>query len=79
MLRYLSQYKDEFAEELNRPLMLKEADAPLVEYIKDAYRSLEIAPPIKIMGFEYSESESGVRRMKFKYTKRILRNLSLFQ
>ena len=72
MLRYLSQYKDEFAEELNRPLMLKEADAPLVEYIKDAYRSLEIAPPIKIMGFEYSESESGVdvNRFIFKREKR---------
>ena len=70
--------KDEFAEELNRPLMLKEADAPLVEYIKDAYRSLEIAPPIKIMGFEYSESESGVdvNRFIFKREKRKKKKLA---
>ena len=72
MLRYLHQYHDVFADELNRPLMNKEADEPLVEYVKDAYRSLEIAPPIKIIGFEYTESESkiDVNRFIFKREKR---------
>ena len=43
MLKYLSEYVNKFEEELNVPLMNKEADEPLVEYIKDAWKSLEVA------------------------------------
>ena len=67
MLKYLPQYVSKFEDELNMPLMNKEADEPLVEYIKDAWRSLEIAPPIKIIKFEYSEEESKININNFIY------------
>lgn len=52
--------------------MNKEADDPLVEYIKDAWRSLEVAPPIKIIKFEYTEEESkiDINRYIFKREKK---------
>ena len=72
MLKYLPQYASKFEDELNIPLMNKEADEPLVEYIKDAWRSLEIAPPIKILKFEYTEEESkiDINKYIFKREKR---------
>lgn len=72
MLKYLSQYENKFKDELNIPLMEKEADEPLVEYIKDAWKSLEVAPAIKILKFEYTEDESkiDINRYIFKREKR---------
>ena len=40
--------------------MNKEADLPLVEYVKDAWRSLEIVKNIKILKFEYNDMESDI-------------------
>lgn len=65
MLKYLRQYKNQFDDELNTALMNKEADDPLVEYIKDAWRSLEVAPPIKIKKFEYTDDESNIDINKY--------------
>lgn len=72
MLKYLPQYENKFRDELNIPLMEKSADEPLVEYIKDAWRSLEVAPAIKILKFEYTEDESkiDINRYIFKREKR---------
>lgn len=72
MLKYLNRYHDEFEEKLNHRLMDKADDKPLVEYIKDTWRSLEIAPPIHILKFEYTEDEStiDINRYIFKREKR---------
>lgn len=40
--------------------MTKSADLPLVEYVKDAWRSLEVVKNIHIVKFEYSEDESTI-------------------
>jgi len=58
--KYLKDYVSEFEEELNIPLMTKSADLPLVEYVKDAWRSLEVVKNIHIVKFEYSEDESTI-------------------
>ena len=62
MKKYLSEYtKDSmFERHLNHALMNKSADPPLVEFVKESWKSLEVVPSIKIMGFEYTEEESAI-------------------
>ena len=60
MKKYLRQYVSDFEKDLNIPLMNKEADLPLVEYVKDAWRALEIVKNIKILKFEYNDMESDI-------------------
>lgn len=72
MKKYINDYVSDFEKELNIPLMNKEADMPLVEYVKDAWRSLEIVKNIKILKFEYNENESeiDINRFIFKREKK---------
>ena len=65
MKKYIHDYVSDFEHELNVPLMNKEADRPLVEYIKDAWKSLEIVKNIEIMHFDYNEVESDIDINKF--------------
>ena len=58
MLKYLNSYISDFERDLNIPLMRKEADEPLIEYVKDAWRSLQVVKNIEILKFEYTERES---------------------
>lgn len=60
MKKYLKDYVSGLEQDLNIPLMNKEADLPLVEYVMDAWRSLEIVKNIKILKFEYNEQESAI-------------------
>ena len=65
MRHYIKDYISDFERELNLPLINKEADLPLVEYIKDAWKSLEIVKNIKIVKFEYNDNESQLDINKF--------------
>ena len=73
----LKSYVCEWEKELNVPLMTKEADAPLVEYIKDVWESLiDVIPQVELEKFEYTEKESEIdinkhvfKRMKKKKKK----------
>ena len=56
----LCHYINKWEKELNIPLLEKSADKPLVEYVKEAFKSLEILKPIKIKGFDYTERESEI-------------------
>lgn len=56
----LASYVSDFETQLNYDLMNKASDAPLVDYIMDSWRSLEVVPNIKITGFNYSERESSI-------------------
>lgn len=56
----LSTYISDFERELNYSLMNKSADAPLIDYIIDSWKSLEEVPNIKITGYQYSERESDI-------------------
>ena len=60
MRKYLPLYECEYEKDLNKSLMTKEADRPLVEYVKDAWKSLEIVKNIKILDFEYNTVESSI-------------------
>lgn len=56
----LKDYLCEYEDELNIPLMTKSADAPLVDYIIDSWKSLEVVPQIKFIGYDYTEKESEI-------------------
>lgn len=65
MKSLLKSYPSEFDSELNRSLMNKEADASLVEYVVDSWKSLEVVKNIKFVGYEYTEKESEIDVNKY--------------
>lgn len=73
MLKYLKDYVTVFDKELNTALMNKEDDKPLVEYVMDSWRSLQIIEGIEILGFEYTEksSEIDINKYIFKRNKNV--------
>ena len=60
MLKYVNEVIADAEKRLNIPIMTKEYDLPLIEYIKDVWRSLEVVKNIKILGFDYNEDESDI-------------------
>ena len=60
MRKYLGQYTSEYEKETNIEIMNKEYDRPLVEYLKDSFKSLEFMPEIKILGFDYNTDERTI-------------------
>ena len=56
----LKYFKNPWEDELNVDLMNKSADAPLVDYIIDAWKSLEVVKQIKFVSFDYTEKESTI-------------------
>lgn len=57
MLKYLNKLPNDFVDQLNVGIMNKEYDQPVVEYIFDAFKGLEILPNIKILGYEWVPDE----------------------
>jgi hypothetical protein len=57
MLKYLNKLPNDFVDQLNTGLMNKEFDSPVVSYIFDAFKGLEILPNIKILGYEWVPDE----------------------
>ena len=78
MKQYIPNYTKDcvFEKHLNTALMTKSADLPLVEFVKESWRSLEVIPNIKIVGFEYTEEESDIEINKhiFKREKKKRKN-----
>lgn len=68
----LKSYVCKWEKDLNIPLMDKSNDAPLIDYIVDAWKSLEVVQQIKFVGYEYTEkaSEIDINRHIFKREKR---------
>lgn len=60
MKKFISKYVSDLEKELNIPLLNKEADRPLVEYIMDAWKSLSILKNIEIVDFKFTEHESEI-------------------
>ena len=56
----LKSYICEWEDQLNLPLINKTADPPLVDYIVDAWKSLEVVEQIKFIGYDYTEKESDI-------------------
>lgn len=60
MLKYLDQYENEAEKKLNKNIMTKAYDAPLYEYVLDAWKSLESVSNIKIVDWQYNTKESSI-------------------
>lgn len=57
MLRYLNKLPNDYETFLNKQIMVKAYDKPLVEYIFDAFKGFEILPNIKVLGYEWVPDE----------------------
>lgn len=49
------------------PLIDKSADAPLVDYVVDAWKSLEVVEQIKFDRYEYTEHEAEIDESKYLF------------
>lgn len=67
MLKQLKKYPSQFEDELNYNLMNKSFDRPLVEYIIDAWKSLEVVDSIKFISYDYTEEEADIDINKYIY------------
>lgn len=67
MIKHLKNYASDFERDLNIPLMTKESDRPLVEYVLDSWKSLQIIDGIKFLDYEYTEKESEIEINKYIY------------
>lgn len=65
MLGYLKDYVTAYERELNIPLMTKQHDKPLLDYILESWKSLEVMEGIKILDYEYTEKESEIDINKY--------------
>lgn len=65
MKKCLAKYSSPFEEALNLNLINKTADEPLVNYVLDSWKSLEVVPNIKFVGYEYTEKESDIDINKY--------------
>lgn len=57
MLDYINQLPDAYEEQLNKGIMTKAYDQPLVEYIYKAFKGFEILPNIKLLGYTWVADE----------------------
>lgn len=67
MLHYLKDYPSDFERDLNVPLMNKSSDRPLVEYVLDSWKSLQIVEGIKFLDYTYTENESEIDINRYIY------------
>lgn len=60
MLKYLQDYVTVYEEALNTNLMTKADDKPLLDFIIESWKSLEILRGIKILRWTYTDRESEI-------------------
>lgn len=65
MIEHLQFYPSNFERDLNTTIMDKLADRPLVEYVVDSWKSLQIVEGIKFLGYEYTEKMSEIEINKY--------------
>ena len=71
MIKHLQYFPSPFERDLNVSLMRKEADKPLLEFVIDAWKSLQIVEGIEFLGYDYTEkmSDFDVNKLVFKREK----------
>lgn len=57
MLEYLNELPNEYRDNINIGMLKKEYDPPLIEFMVDAFKGLEILPNIKILGYQWEPQE----------------------
>ena len=65
MIDYLCQYETVFDQNLNVDLMTRAHDKPLLDYILECWKSLEVIRGVKIIGWEYTDKESEIDINKY--------------
>ena len=65
MDKYINKVSEPYSKYLYEPLIKKEADRPLVEYIVEAWESLNNFPGMEFVGYEYTEKESEIETNKY--------------
>ena len=69
MREFLSKYNMENEEKLNIGIMKREFDEPLVNYLVDAAKSMEVLSNIKFVGYEYTEDPLKIDMNNFIQTR----------
>lgn len=62
MKEFIAQYEHTNDNKINPALFNREFDRPLVEYVLDVCRSLEVLPAITFEGYEYITDQTKIRR-----------------
>lgn len=65
MIDYLCEYQTVFDKELNTDLMTRAHDKPLLDYIIECWKSLEVIRGVKILNWEYTDKESEIDINKY--------------
>ena len=63
----LKSYLSDYEKELNISLLDKSADRPLVDYVIESWKSLEVVKQLKFISYEYTEKESEIDINKHIY------------
>ena len=60
MKKFIHKYKNPNSDRINYPLINRECDGNIVDYIVDSCKSLEVLEYIKFMGYTYNDDEGSV-------------------
>ena len=60
MRDFISAYCDQYERQINPDLFNRTFDKPLVDYVIDTCRNLEVIPAIKLLGYEYITDQSRI-------------------
>ena len=60
MKDFISQYCDQYEDRINTDLFDRSFDKPLVEYVIDTCKNLEVLPAITLESYEYIEDQSRI-------------------
>lgn len=58
---FVSEYSNKFGEMVNDDMFTRGYDRPLVDYIIDTCRNLEVIPAIKLVDYEYVTDQTEIR------------------
>jgi hypothetical protein len=61
----MKEYKNKNEERFNYPLINREYDDDLVEYIIDCCKSLEVLEYVKFIGYDYITNESEINTSEY--------------
>ena len=57
MKDFIAQYCDQYKERINTDLFERSFDKPLVEYVIDTCKNLEVLPAITLESYEYIQDQ----------------------
>ena len=71
VIKHIQYFPSPFERDLNESLMRKDADKPLLEFVIDSWKSLQILEGIEFLGYDYTEkmSDFDINRLVFKREK----------